>query len=123
MNLASLFLAPAVATPDRIALTDAECAVSYRDLARRAGGVAEQLRDAGVGSGDRVALIGSNSIGFAASYLGVLWIGAIAVPLNPMATPTELADQLATVKPKALVILPGYTDAAPVGVPVVEIDT
>ena len=92
MNLASLFLAPAVATPDRIALTDAECAVSYRDLARRAGGVAEQLRDAGVGSGDRVALIGSNSIGFAASYLGVLWIGAIAVPLNPMATPTELAD-------------------------------
>lgn len=123
MNLASLFLAPAVATPDHIALIDHQENLTYRALARRAGGVAQQLREAGISRGDRVALLGNNSIDFAAAYVGTLWIGAIAVPLNAMAAPAELAAQLAAVTPSGVVILPGFTDALPDGAQHLSINT
>jgi long-chain acyl-CoA synthetase len=63
---------------------------------------------------------------FVASYLAALWVGAVAVPLNPMAPPAELERELAVLEPKvALACGPGVSmlgAAAAKGVVRVDLD-
>ena len=113
MNLLSNFLAPAAATPDQAALLEADRQISYRDLIQLAGGAAVQLREANVSPGDRIALIGSNSIDLAVAYLATLWVGAIAVPINPKAASFEIAAQLTAVSPAGVMALSGFGGAVP----------
>lgn len=81
-------------------------ALTYAQLFRAAGGVAAGLGRAGVGPGDRVALVLPNSaeliIGFHAAWLA----GATVVPANPAAREGELAAHLADAD-VALVVGPG----------------
>jgi acyl-CoA synthetase (AMP-forming)/AMP-acid ligase II len=71
---------------------------SYEELWARAGGIARHLlRDRGIEPGDRVGLVGANSPGYRAAYLGVLRAGAVVVPLNAMLDGAELREQLALV--------------------------
>jgi acyl-CoA synthetase (AMP-forming)/AMP-acid ligase II len=63
----------------------------FRDrVARLAGG----LLGAGVGPGDRVAIVALNSDRFVESFFGCFWAGAVAAPLNVRWTPAELAYAL-----------------------------
>lgn len=55
---------------------------SYAELARRANSYANGLRALGVGKGDRVGMLLSNSLEYWALYLAVTRLGAIAVRLN-----------------------------------------
>jgi len=55
---------------------------SYADAVQIAAGYGAALLDAGIRSGDRVALLCSNRAEFMQSFLGCAWIGAIAVPIN-----------------------------------------
>ena len=71
----------AVAVVDGPSLTFAE----LRDRVRR---VAGGLQAAGVGHGDRVALMAGNGTVFFDAYLAVAYLGAAAVPIN-----TQLADE------------------------------
>jgi acyl-CoA synthetase (AMP-forming)/AMP-acid ligase II len=57
-------------------------------LARRAAGL---LLRAGGGPGQRVALLLENSAEFAALYFGCLLTGTVAVPVNPLLHPSEVA--------------------------------
>ncbi len=57
--------------------------------------------------GDRVALVCGNGSHFAVGYLAIIGLGAICVPLNPASPPAELANQLAHVEAKALLVGPG----------------
>jgi acyl-CoA synthetase (AMP-forming)/AMP-acid ligase II len=68
---------------------------SYAETYRLALTVTEQLRDAGVGHGQRVAVVMGNSPAWAVVFLGVLLAGASAVPLNPELTDVELKKILA----------------------------
>lgn len=90
----------AAATPDRIALTEGDREVDYRSLAdlveRRAAWMAVQ----GVGVGDRVVVLGYNSIGWVVAYLAVLRLGAIVVPVNNRLTPYQVAELVALLEPK-----------------------
>jgi len=70
-------------------------ALSYRELDRRAGGVARALTRQGAHAGDVVALALPNGWGFAAAVLGVLKLGATALPLNPLLAPDERERVLA----------------------------
>ncbi len=85
MNLVSLLLQPAAERPDAVALIEGARSVSFSALeglaARTAGGIAAL----GVAPGDRVAIAAHNDVGFVTAYLGALWAGAVAVPLNPLA--------------------------------------
>jgi long-chain acyl-CoA synthetase len=56
------------------------------DVRRRAAG----LRDRGVGPGDAVGIVLPNTGDFVTTFLAVLWLDAIAVPLNPLFTVSEL---------------------------------
>jgi long-chain acyl-CoA synthetase len=51
----------------------------------------------GVTPGDRVAIVAANNRFFVAAYLGVLGVGGVAVPLNPLSPPPELERELAVV--------------------------
>lgn len=57
--------------------------VTYRDLRDRAAVTAARLRLAGVEPGDRVLLSGMNHPDWVVAFFGILWAGAVAVPLDP----------------------------------------
>ncbi len=69
-------------------------------IAARAAG---RLAAAGVGRGDRVAIMAGNSAAFLETYLGCAWLGAIAVPVNTAARGPQLAHIFATAMPKLFV--------------------
>jgi long-chain acyl-CoA synthetase len=62
---------------------------SYADLAERSGRLAGGLAEAGVAPGDRVALLANNRPQWVAACLGVMWAGAVPVPLD-----VQLADDV-----------------------------
>lgn len=70
-------------TPSRVALQEADCEVTYGELARRAAGVRTRLQSEGIGPGARVALHAHRSIEGVAGILGILGAGAAVVPVSP----------------------------------------
>jgi len=69
-------------------------ATTYAELRRQVGELRHGLVGLGIEPGDRVALVAPNNWFFVVSYLAVLGVGAVAVPLNPGSPATELAHQL-----------------------------
>ncbi|MFQ6049335.1 MAG: class I adenylate-forming enzyme family protein, partial [Phycisphaerae bacterium] len=76
--------------PGRLAVADPTRRLSYRRLA----GVAAAVRRVVEQSSDcpRVGLMLPSSAAFAGSFLGVLWAGRTAVPLNPALASQELCE-------------------------------
>ena len=70
---------------------------TYAELRRQTGELRAGLEDYGIKPGDRVALVSANNWFFAVSYLAVLGVGAVAVPLNPASPTAELRAQLAEI--------------------------
>jgi long-chain acyl-CoA synthetase len=70
---------------------------TYGELRRLAGEMRGGLRERGIEPGDRVALVLPNGLDFAAVYLAVLGVGAVAVPLNPTSPAPELAEEIAAI--------------------------
>jgi long-chain acyl-CoA synthetase len=103
VNLARLASDRAGKDPGRTALLFAGEEISYGELERRAAVAAGALRDAGVRVGDRVAIKLPNSPAYVAAYLGVLRLGAVAVPLNVLLAPPEVEARLRVASPKASV--------------------
>jgi fatty-acyl-CoA synthase len=79
-------------TPGKLALVSVETGerLTYAQLNARSEAAAAVIVGAGVGSGDRVGILGWNSIDFVAFFFGALKCGAIAVPLSTRATAHEL---------------------------------
>ncbi|MGD0378631.1 MAG: AMP-binding protein [Acidimicrobiales bacterium] len=75
---------------------------TWGEVRRRAAAVANELTDLEVSSGDRVAIIWPTSVDFVVAYLGVLAVGAVAVPLNPNSPANELGRELDVVEPVAV---------------------
>jgi malonyl-CoA/methylmalonyl-CoA synthetase len=114
-----------VAAPQRTQLVDGH------DPTRRADGrrldgitrrVASVLADDGVASGDRVLWSATASLSSVEALLGVLRAGAVLVPLNPSATPAEVAHVVADARPVAAVFEDPARAARPVGVAVRSVD-
>ncbi|MBT2413612.1 amino acid adenylation domain-containing protein [Streptomyces sp. ISL-12] len=76
------FFARAARTPDAPALLGAFGTVTYGELARRAGAVADALRAAGRTGGDRIAVVMDKGPEQAAAVLGVLLAGCVYVPVD-----------------------------------------
>lgn len=68
---------------------------SYGDFYQMAGNAAKLLRSQGIERHGRVALVLNNSAEFAALYFACLFLGAVAVPVNPALHPREVAFILA----------------------------
>lgn len=76
--------------PGQVVLVHGERRVRLAELVGRMCALATMLRQSGVRGGDRVALIGANSIEWVEVYLATLAAGAVAVPLNPELRPADL---------------------------------
>ena len=68
--------------------------LSYAELRTRASEVAAGLRERGVGPDDTVALMLPTGLDFFYAFHGVLWAGAIPVPLYPPVRASQVEDHL-----------------------------
>lgn len=88
--------------PQDTALIFAKTEYSYQDLRDSAARVAAELIQLGVESGDRVGLLGNNSLFWVASYLAIMKLGAIAVPFATTLKPDEVGGIIRFVECKAV---------------------
>ncbi|KAL2179040.1 uncharacterized protein P884DRAFT_219966 [Thermothelomyces heterothallicus CBS 202.75] len=68
---------------DKVAITEVReggsevRSVTYGELRRRAGEMARAMREHGVGRGDRVVIVGANSVETLVVFLATAWLGAV----------------------------------------------
>jgi len=94
-NLSRCIRHHALRTPTRQAMSYDGQTVTYGAMWRRVLTVAGLLRDRGVGSGDRVALLMKNSPAFLEIAFAASHVGAVLVPINFRLSPEEVAYILA----------------------------
>jgi long-chain acyl-CoA synthetase len=88
-NLSTLLGRAAQAWGERCALVHDGGRLSYAELEQRTRRAAAYLRSVGVEPGDRVGLQLPNTPAFVTLYFGLLRLGAIVVPQNPLAPAVE----------------------------------
>jgi long-chain acyl-CoA synthetase len=88
-NLSALLGRAAEAWGERCALVHDGGRLSYAELEQRTRRAAAYLRSVGVEPGDRVGLQLPNTPAFVTLYFGLLRLGAIVVPQNPLAPAVE----------------------------------
>jgi fatty-acyl-CoA synthase len=76
--------------------------LSYAELDRRSAKAASLMAEAGIGEGDRVAILCRNRVQFFDILFGCAKLGAILVPLNWRMPAAELARLVADAEPKLL---------------------
>lgn len=76
---------------DCVAVHDSAGPVSYRALYAAAAGVAEALRESGIGPGAVVASVVANSRAAVSASLGIALAGAAEAPINPALARAEVA--------------------------------
>ena len=103
----------ALERPSHLALIDGATReeVTYHDLLSQVLAQADQFREAGIGPGDRVGILGVNSLPYAVTLLALSEVGAIAVPKNTRLHASELADNLRDAGVTALVADSAHREA------------
>ena len=89
---------------DHVAIISRGRPTTYAALRDQVAHVRGGLVALGVQPGDRVGLLCSNGRYFVDTYLAVLGIGAVAVPLNPTSPGPEIQRELAVVDPVVVVV-------------------
>lgn len=109
---------PAIGAPGRSWLT-------YGGLAALSAAVRQQLRAAGVGAEDRVAIVLPNGPEMAVAFITIAQ-SAVTAPLNPAYRQDEFAFYLEDLKARAIVLAEGYDGpataaAAACGIPILRL--
>lgn len=94
--------------PDRIAYIAGDTEISFGDFDRRVDRVASALKAAGVGDGDRVAILDKNSLEYAEQLFAAARIGAAQVPVNYRLSPDEVAYIVNDAKAKVFIVGPEF---------------
>ncbi len=91
-NLGLFLTKRAYLSPHKEAYVDShsDLRLTFAELNERSNRIANAFREAGVGKGERVALLLMNSAEFMEAYFGLAKIGAVVVPLNWRLVPDEL---------------------------------
>lgn len=109
---------------DKVAIISRGRPTTYGELVGQVRRFRGSLQGIGITRGDRVAIMAANGRHFVVAYLAVVGMGAVAVPLNPTATPTELEREINEVGAKAVVVgpsaAPSWARISATGVPTVE---
>ena len=115
-NFYQKFAVTSARFPDRVAIEVQRRAsvqsVSYRKLQARAEAVSALLASRGVASSTRCAILADNDIAWCAVYLGILRIGAVAVPLDTHYNAQQIGTLLRDCGAKILFTTPRYLAAA-----------
>ena len=91
---------------DHVALLSRGRETTYGELREQVAAFRSGLAGLGVERGDRVALLVGNNRHFVVSYLAVIGLGAVAVPLNPSSPAAEIERELIVVAAVAVVVGP-----------------
>jgi acyl-CoA synthetase (AMP-forming)/AMP-acid ligase II len=97
--IGDLFRNAARAVPDRDAATLGEESLTFREIDRRANGVAGALRRMDVSRGDRVVVWSATSLDLVPLFAGLAKLGAVFVPLNPALGSDEAAAIVSMAQP------------------------
>jgi fatty-acyl-CoA synthase/long-chain acyl-CoA synthetase len=89
---------------DRVAFKVEDTARTYRAFDERVSRLANALRDRGVGHGDRVVVLGLNTLEVLESYFASARLGAICVPVNFRLVADEIAYVLEDSGASALIV-------------------
>jgi acyl-CoA ligase (AMP-forming) (exosortase A-associated) len=92
--------------PDKEALVHGTERLSYRNVARRVGGLAQSLRAAGIGRCERVGIHLEPSIAQVISIFGVSQAGGTFVPINSVLLTDQVAHIIRDCGMKALITTP-----------------
>lgn len=84
--------------------------ITYGKTLHLVGRIQTVLIKTGIKSGDRVALISENRPEWALSYLAIVGLGAIAVPLDAFLNPEEVQPLLKDSDTKAIILSKKYID-------------
>ena len=95
ITLSDVLARHALVRPDTVAFVDPRRRCSFRQLDDRATRLANALQARGIRRGDRVAVLGLNSLELVESWLAALRLGAIAVPVNFRLVTDEITYLLA----------------------------
>ncbi|MFI6821198.1 non-ribosomal peptide synthetase [Micromonospora sp. NPDC050187] len=110
-------------TPRAGAVRTAAGCLNYGDLVTRAGAIAGMLRERGVAAESPVGICLPRSPELVAALLGVLWAGAVAVPLDPAAARMRLRLQAADAELVTVLVTAATAEcAASLGVPTTPLD-
>lgn len=92
-------------SPDQAALVFFGKTTTYGRLRDQARRLARSFQDLGLEPGERLGVLLPNCPQVAASYYGILMAGGVAVLLNPLLSPKEIAYQLKDAGCRKLVVL------------------
>jgi long-chain acyl-CoA synthetase len=101
--------------PNRIALRCDDVQLTFAEFDAAAARVATLLSKAGIEPGDRVGLMLPNTPAFAIAFYGIMYRGAVAVPMNPLLKSREVTYYLSNSGAKALFATPAFADEATTG--------
>ena len=90
-NIFKSFAALAAKYPDKTAVVFLGTPYSYRMLASYIEKLAAGLSSLGLGKGDRIVMYIPNSVQFAVTWIAIQKVGAVAVPITPIYTASDLA--------------------------------
>ena len=93
----------AAANPERDAFVEIDRRLSFAAWDRAADGLAAAFTEAGVGTGDVVALIIPSSIDYAVCYQAAMRVRAITTGINPRLGPSEVSSILERTEPRVVV--------------------
>ena len=108
-NIATRFEDAAKANPKKVVLVGPKNSFTWEELDLRAGGVALVLGEAGIGPGERVAVLFDDPVNTIVGVIGCLKKGCTVTPLHPRSTARERARILEVLKPAYF--LENLTDA------------
>jgi acyl-CoA synthetase (AMP-forming)/AMP-acid ligase II len=108
LTIPALLRARAVAEPDRVFLAVDDSSLSYGEADRLSSALARSLLAAGFGPGSRAALLFPNGPDFVVSWLALVRIGAVSVPLSTFSTSPELVGLLRGADVTLLLAATGY---------------
>ena len=101
--------------PNRTALRCDDLQFTYAEFDAAAARVATLLERAGVEPGDRVGLMLPNTPAFAIAFYGIMYRGAVAVPMSPLLKAREVSYYLSNSGAKALFGTPAFAEEAAAG--------
>ncbi|MFA7761591.1 long-chain-fatty-acid--CoA ligase [Streptomyces sp. NRRL S-448] len=111
-NLAAFLVHSAATQGDRIAVRHDDSTLTYAQLDDASARVAALLRDRGVQPGDRIALTMPNVPLFPVVYYGILRVGGVVVPMNPLLKAREVAFTLRDCGARIALVFPLFADEA-----------
>ncbi len=126
LTLAAILAESAQRYPDRDAVVIGPQRISYRQLWEETRKYAAVLREAGVGPGDRVALLMPNVPDFPRVYYAILSLGGVVVPVHALLVAREIGFVLTDSRAKLLVaagplLAQGAPAAEQAGVPLLAV--